>query len=143
MIRDEAVVRLGMHAQHYRAAAASQVGPRFRDRGAHHVFTILSEERDLIDGDPANGFDAHGGPLGSTTRIPETSTTMTPKEPTPVDRQGLQIGDRVRIMTNAVKASVGIVGTISGFSTGSQHPLVEVAGRGRCLIPALSLVRQD
>jgi hypothetical protein len=68
---------------------------------------------------------------------------MIPKEPTPLDRQGLQVGDRVQILTNVVKAPVGALGTIMGFSAGAHHPLVEIAGRGRCLIPALSLARQD
>jgi hypothetical protein len=63
MIRDEAVVRFGMHAQHHRAAAASQVRTRFRDSGAHHLLAILSQKRDLIDSNPANILDAHDGPL--------------------------------------------------------------------------------
>jgi hypothetical protein len=67
---------------------------------------------------------------------------MSRKDPKPVDRQGLQVGDQVQILPNAVKAPVGIVGTIVGFSAGAQHPLVQIAGRGRFLIPALSLARQ-
>ncbi len=62
---------------------------------------------------------------------------------TPLDRQGLQVGDQVQILANTVKAPVGIVGAIVGFTAGAQHPLVEIAGRGRFLIPALSLVRLD
>jgi H+/Cl- antiporter ClcA len=68
---------------------------------------------------------------------------MPSKEPTPRDRQGLHVGDRVQILTNVVKAPVGTLGTIMGFSAGAQHPLVQIAGRGRCLIPALSLRRED
>ncbi len=82
-------------------------------------------------------------PHATPTRIPETIALMVLKEPTPLDRQGLQVGDRVQILTNAVKAPVGLLGTIKGFTAGAHHPLVEVAGRGRCLIPARSLVRQD
>jgi hypothetical protein len=54
---------------------------------------------------------------------------------------GLQIGDQVRVLANSVKMAVGTVGTIEGFSSGSQHPLVAVATRGRYLIPASSLER--
>jgi hypothetical protein len=68
---------------------------------------------------------------------------MSLKALTPLDRQGLQVGDRVQILTNVVKAPVGMLGTIMGFSAGAHHPLVEVVGRGRCLIPARSLVRQE
>jgi hypothetical protein len=82
-------------------------------------------------------------PHATPTRIPEKKHTMSQKEPTPQDRQGLQVGDRVQILTNIVKAPVGTIGTIMGFTAGAHHPLVEVVGRGRCLIPALSLVRQD
>jgi hypothetical protein len=73
----------------------------------------------------------------------ETIERMSKKDLTPLDRQGLLVGDRVQTLANPVKAPVGIVGTIVGFSAGSHHPLVQIAGRGRFLIPALSLVRCD
>lgn len=57
------------------------------------------------------------------------------------DRLGLQIGDQVVVRANTVKMPIGTVGTIVGFSSGSQHPLVTVTTRGRFLIPACSLER--
>jgi hypothetical protein len=59
----------------------------------------------------------------------------------PLDRMGLQIGDQVQVLANSVKMAVGTVGTIVGFSSSSQHPLVAIASRGRFLIPACSLER--
>lgn len=59
----------------------------------------------------------------------------------PVDRQGLQVGDRVLVLANTVRVPERTIGTIVSFSTGSGHPIVEGAGRGRFLIPSLSLQR--
>jgi len=66
---------------------------------------------------------------------------MTSRDAVRLDRQGFQIGDQVVVRANTVKMVVGTVGTIVGFSSLSDHPLVEVPHRGRFLIPALSLVR--
>lgn len=66
---------------------------------------------------------------------------MTSQHAAPLDRMGLQIGDQVRVLANSVKMAVGTVGTIVGFSSGSQHPLVAITSRGRFLIPACSLER--
>jgi hypothetical protein len=66
---------------------------------------------------------------------------MTSHNAAPQDRLGLQIGDQVEVLTNTVKMPIGTVGTIVGFSAGSQHPLVAVTTRGRFLIPACSLAR--
>lgn len=68
---------------------------------------------------------------------------MTSQNAVPLDRMGLQIGDQVQVLANSVRMAVGTVGTIVGFSTGSQHPLVAVPARGRFLIPACSLVRLE
>lgn len=57
----------------------------------------------------------------------------------PVDRQGLEVGDRVQVLANEVRMPVQTVGTVVAFSTGSGHPIVEIPGRGRFLIPARSL----
>lgn len=59
----------------------------------------------------------------------------------PLDRQGFQIGDQVVVRAKTVKMAVGTVGTIVGFSSIADHPLVEVSRRGRFLIPAISLLR--
>ena len=66
---------------------------------------------------------------------------MTNHHAAPLDRMGLQVGDQVRVLANSVKMAVGTVGTIVGFSSSSQHPLVAIASRGRFLIPACSLER--
>lgn len=70
------------------------------------------------------------------------NVSMPPHDLTPLDRRGLQVGDRVQILANSVRAPVGAFGVIVGFTTGSHHPLVEVPGRGRLLIPALSLIKR-
>jgi hypothetical protein len=69
------------------------------------------------------------------------SETMPSHHTAPLDRMGLQIGDQVLVLANTVKMAVGTVGTITGFSSGSQHPLVAITARGRFLIPACSLER--
>ena len=66
---------------------------------------------------------------------------MSSQNAAPLDRMGLQIGDQVRVLANTVKMAVGTVGTIVGFSSSSQHPLVAITSRGRFLIPACSLER--
>jgi hypothetical protein len=66
---------------------------------------------------------------------------MTNHNAAPLDRMGLQIGDQVQVLANSVKMAVGTVGTVVGFSSGSQHPLVAITSRGRFLIPACSLER--
>ncbi len=66
---------------------------------------------------------------------------MTSRDTVLLDRQGFQIGDQVVVRANTVKMPIGTVGTIVGFSSGSQHPLVEITTRGRFLIPACSLER--
>jgi hypothetical protein len=68
---------------------------------------------------------------------------MTSHNAAPLDRMGLQIGDQVQVLANSVKMAVGTVGTIVGFSAGSEHPLVTITTRGRFLIPARSLVRLE
>ncbi len=66
---------------------------------------------------------------------------MTSRDTVVPDSQGFQIGDQVVVRENTVKMPIGTVGTIVGFSSGSQHPLVTVTTRGRFLIPACSLER--
>ena len=66
---------------------------------------------------------------------------MMRRDAAPLDRQGFQIGDQVVVRANTVKMAVGTVGTIVGFSSSADHPLVEISTRDRYLIPALSLVR--
>jgi hypothetical protein len=66
---------------------------------------------------------------------------MMTRNAAPLDRQGFQVGDQVVVRANTVKMAVGTVGTIVGFSSGSDHPLVEITTRGRFLIPACSLAR--
>jgi hypothetical protein len=49
------------------------------------------------------------------------------------------IGDTVRVLPNPVKAQVGSIGTVVGFTEMGGHPLVAFAANGRSLIPARCL----
>jgi hypothetical protein len=58
-----------------------------------------------------------------------------------MEEQPFQTGDVVRVLPNPVKAPVGGIGTIVGFTEMGGHPLVEFATKHRSLIPARCLVR--
>jgi hypothetical protein len=89
-----------------------------------------------VDGVPAQSF---GDALEIANRPRQDATADLQTERSAMTAQPVAIGDTVRVLPNPVKAPVGSIGTVVGFTEMGGHPLVAFAANGRSLIPARCL----